>query len=173
MKTKRILPVLILITLSSVIQLFAQVNTVSSDTDWSTQKAVLKNVSEAGFIIRIGDVDNLGFGWEEGFDPFCGKVTNSHEWPWEPRNGDLPGFDRILLSSKFRAEAEHPCGSDGYSGSPELALAKPVSFTLPTDVLKGATIKNAFLQIFHRRLSGSHILFEVSNLFKQQSFCRS
>jgi outer membrane protein OmpA-like peptidoglycan-associated protein len=148
MKTKKSLPILILITLSSVIQLFGQVNTVSSDTDWSKQNSVLKNVPEAGFIIRIGDVDNLGFGWEEGFDPFCGKVANSHEWPWEPRIGDLPGFDRILLSSKFRAEAEHRCGSDGYASSPELALLKPVSFTLPTDVLKGATIKNAFLQLF-------------------------
>ncbi len=148
MKTKKSLTVLILIMLISVNQLFGQVNTVSSDTDWSKQNSVLKNVPEAGFIIRTGDVDNLGFGWEEDFDPFCGRVTNSHEWPWEPRNGDLPGFDRILLSSKFRPEADHQCGGDGYSGSPELALLKPVSFTLPTDVLKTTTIKNAFLQIF-------------------------
>jgi OmpA-OmpF porin, OOP family len=148
MNTIKSLPVLILITLFSVFQLSAQVSTVSSDTDCSKQNAVLKNVSEAEFIIRTGDVDNLGFGWEEGFDPFCGKVANSHGWPWEPRNGDLPGFDRILLSSKFRTEADFPCGGDGYSGSPELALAKQVSFTLPTDALKGATIRNAFLQIF-------------------------
>ncbi len=148
MKAKKSLSVLILITLSSLVQSFAQVNTVSSDTDWSQQRAVIRNVPEAEFIIRLGDVDNLGFGWEEGFDPFCGKVTNSHEWPWEPRKGDLPGFDRILLSSKFGTKSEFPCGGDGYSGSPELALAKQVSFNLPTEILNGASIKNAFLQIF-------------------------
>lgn len=148
MKTNRSLLFLILTTSISAFSLSAQVSTVSSDTGWNKQNEVLKNVAEAGFIIRVGDVDNLGFGWEEGFDPFCGRVTISHEWPWEPRDGDLPGFDRILLSSKFRTEAEHPCGGDGYSGSPEFALVKPVAFTLPTEVLKGTTIGNAYIQIF-------------------------
>jgi len=40
----------------------AQVKTVSADADWKSNEAVLKNTSEADFIIRIGDVDNLGFG---------------------------------------------------------------------------------------------------------------
>jgi outer membrane protein OmpA-like peptidoglycan-associated protein len=126
----------------------AQVKTVSADTGWDKQQATLTGTMEAEFIIRLGDVDNLGFGWPEGFDPFCGRMTESHEYPWEPRPGDQPGMDRILMSSKYNPEVEHPCGGDGYSGNLDPARTKPVTWSLPTTVLKGALIKNAFLQIF-------------------------
>jgi len=127
---------------------FAQVNTVSSDNEWDKQQVALGKTMEADFIIRLGDVDNLGFGWPEGFDPFCGRMTESHEYPWEPDPRDLPGFDRILLSSKFTPSGEFPCGGDGYSGSLEQALTKPVTWSLPTIILRGATIRDAFFQIF-------------------------
>ena len=126
----------------------SQVRTVSSDTRWKDQQAVLKNTPEADIIIRIGDVDNLGFGWPEGFDPFCGHMTDSHDYPWDAHKEDLPGFDRILLSSKFNPEGEFPCGGDGYSGSYHPNLSKPVTYALPVKVLAGTNIKNAFLQIF-------------------------
>ncbi len=41
----------------------AQVKTVSEDREWANQNATLKNSIEAEYIIRIGDVDNLNFGW--------------------------------------------------------------------------------------------------------------
>ena len=126
----------------------AQVNTVSADTEWANQQVVLQNTLEADYIIRIGDVDNLGFGWPEGFDPFCGRMTESHYFPWEAHPEDKPGFDRILLSSKFKQGGEFPCGGDGYSGSYDPTLTKPVTWVLPTDVLRGAAIRNAFLQVF-------------------------
>jgi OmpA-OmpF porin, OOP family len=132
----------------NVFQLKAQVNTVTDDTDWSSQRAVLTNASEAGFIIRIGDVDNLGFGWPEGYDPFCSRMSESHYFPWEARAEDLPGFDRILLSSKFNPQGEFPCGGDGYSASYDPVLTKPVTWQLPTDILKNADIRNAYLQLF-------------------------
>lgn len=147
---KKSLALLLLLTVTSlnVFQVNAQVNTVTDDSDWSNQQAALKNTSEADFIIRIGDVDNLGFGWPEGFDPFCARMTESHYYPWEAHPEDLPGFDRILLSSKFRPDALFNCGGDGYSGSYDPALAKPVTWTMPIDILKSAVIKNAYLQIF-------------------------
>lgn len=131
-----------------MLQVKAQVNSVTDDVEWVSQQAALKNTSEADFIIRIGDVDNLGFGWPEGFDPFCGRMSESHSYPWNAHAEDLPGFDRILLSSKFKPEVEHPCGGDGYSGNYDPVLSKPVTWSLPTDILKGALIKNAYLQIF-------------------------
>lgn len=70
----------------------AQVQTVSSDKDWSSQQAEIKNAYEAEFIIRTGDVDNLGFGWPENFDPFCGRMTDAHGYPWEINPDDLPGM---------------------------------------------------------------------------------
>lgn len=148
MKKIIVLQFILSFMVTDIVQVSAQVNTVSSDTEWTSQQAIFKNTSEADFIIRIGDVDNLGFGWPEGFDPFCGRMAESHPFPWDVHSEDRPGFDRILLSSKFKPDAEHLCGGDGYSGSYDPVLTKPVTWILPTDILKDASVKNAYLQIF-------------------------
>lgn len=126
----------------------AQVKTVSADANWQQQQAVLKNTIEAEYIIRVGDVDNLGFGWPEEFDPFCGRMTQAHSYPWDANPADLPGFDRILLSSKYNPAKQFPCGGDGYSGSFDKINSKPVTWSIPTESLKDATVQNAWLQIF-------------------------
>jgi outer membrane protein OmpA-like peptidoglycan-associated protein len=139
---------LLLIFILSVTNLNAQVKTVSGDTDWELQQVVLRNTPEAEFIIRIGDVDNLGFGWPQGFDPFCGIMTEVHSYPWDINPQDLPGFDRILLSSKYNPVKTQDCGSDGYSASFNKINCKPVTWKIPTDVLKETTIHNIYLQVF-------------------------
>ena len=126
----------------------AQQKTVSEDKDWSKQGASLKNTLEAEYVIRVGDVDNLGFAWPDGFDPFCGRMTESHAYPWDPNPADQPGFDRILLSSKFNPADPKGCGGDGYSGAYNAVTSKPVTYAIPTTVLQGATVANAFVQIF-------------------------
>lgn len=126
----------------------AQVRTVSSDTDWQKQQVVLTNTMEAEYIIRLGDADNLNFGWPDGFDPFCGRMTEAHGYPWDPDESDLPGFDRILMSSKYVPTRDMPCGGDGYSVAYNPVTSKPVTWKIPTDILKNVTIQNAFLQIF-------------------------
>lgn len=125
----------------------AQVQTVSADRNWSAQEAVLQGTAEADWIIRVGDIDNLGFGWGEGFDPFCSRTSDPHSFPWDPSPGDLPGLDRILLSSKFKGDGA-PCGNDGYSGTYDPVKARPVPVSVPTAGLKGATIRTAHLQLF-------------------------
>src|SRR5574339_122146 len=94
-------PLICTLILVLVIHSNAQVKTVSSDVDWQLQEVVLKNTMEAEYIIRLGDVDNLNFMWPDSFDPFCGRMTESHYFPWEANAEDIPGFDRILLSSRF------------------------------------------------------------------------
>jgi OOP family OmpA-OmpF porin len=148
MKAKEIFEIITLMMIFMINSTSAQAQTVSSDTDWEKQQAILTKTMEADYIIRVGDVDNLGFGWPEGFDPFCGRMTEAHEYPWAPRPVDLPGLDRILMSTKYNPAVDHPCGGDGYSGSWDPVLTKPVTWTLPTAVLKDAVIKNAFLQVF-------------------------
>ena len=127
---------------------YAQPKTVTSDIDWLSQNALVKNSMEAEIIIRVGDVDNLGFTWPAGFDPFCGRMTESHNYPWDANPADAPGFDRILLSSKYDPGKQHQCGGDGYSGSFDKEKSKPVAWNIPTDALKDVTIRNAWLQIF-------------------------
>jgi outer membrane protein OmpA-like peptidoglycan-associated protein len=129
-------------------QTTAAPRTVSSDKDWTSQSAALKDARDAEFVIRVGDVDDLGFGWPPNFDPFCGRMTEAHRFPWKPVTGDLPGFDRILLSSKFKPGAAQKCNSDGYSVAYDRVASKPVAYTIPTAVLQGATVKNAYLQLF-------------------------
>lgn len=138
----------VLLLLLMAITLEAQVKTVSADVDWKQQQAVLKNTIEAEYIIRVGDVDNLNFGWPESFDPFCGRMTEGHYFPWEAVPEDLPGFDRILLSSKFNPAKEQKCFTDGYTGSFDPVKSKPVPWSMPTEALKGVTVQNAYLQIF-------------------------
>lgn len=144
---KRVLTVL-LINFVAWQTLQAQVKTFTEDKEWQRQSAEMKKTLEAEFLIRIGDIDNLGFGWPEGFDPFCSRSTDAHSYPWDARSEDLPGFDRILLSSSYKTNASKPCGEDGYSGSYHPVHSKPVPYSIPTTLLKGATIQNAFLQIF-------------------------
>jgi OOP family OmpA-OmpF porin len=147
MKYSHFLPLLIILAFPAI-NLIAQAKTVSADTDWQSQQVVLRNTQDAEFIIRIGDVDNMGFGWPVGFDPFCGRMTESHSYPWDVNPLDLQGFDRILLSSKYDPAKTQDCGSDGYTASFNKIHSKPVAWNIPTEVLKGAAIQNVYLQIF-------------------------
>jgi OmpA-OmpF porin, OOP family len=122
--------------------------TFSGDKEWSKQSVYIKDSIEAARIIRIGDVDNLGFGWPEGFDPFCGRMTESHAYPWEAKSEDMAGFDRILLSSKFDPNNPKGCGADGYSAAYNAKLSKPVAYSIPTAAVKGVQVENAWIQIF-------------------------
>ena len=84
---------------------YALAQTTPDDGDWKSNSATLKNTSEADVMIRIGDIDNLGFGFAQDFNPFTGKPTDIHPFPWLPQKGDYPGLDRILVGSKFRKKS--------------------------------------------------------------------
>lgn len=123
--------------------------TVTSDKDWSKRATTIIKSMEADFIIRLGDVDNLGFGWPEDFDPFCGRMTQAHEYPWVADPNEMDGFDRILLSSKYKPGVAAGCDAhDGYSDSYDANKTKPVEFTIDVSALDTVTIKNAFIQFF-------------------------
>ena len=68
--------------------------------------------------------------------------------PWEPAETDLPGFDRILLSSKYNPRHDHSCGSDGYTASFNKDKSKPVTWELPLVAAQNMNVQNAWLQIF-------------------------
>jgi hypothetical protein len=112
--------------------LFAQ-NT-ALDGDWKQRKVVLRNTAEAELMIRVGDIDNLGFGWPAGYDPFSGKETPPHSFPWEQEAGEAPGLDMIMLPSSMSREKGSPCGGDGYSDSYEYLMEKFRATTLPIEI---------------------------------------
>jgi outer membrane protein OmpA-like peptidoglycan-associated protein len=117
----------------------------ASDGDGSALFASLRNTPEAEAMLRVGDIDNLGFGFEEGFNPFCERSTYGHGYPWEAPAADVPGMDRILLPSSYRG-GSGPCGNDGYSDALSPAT-RPLPFEIPLASIRGIAIRSAVLQI--------------------------
>lgn len=122
-----------------------QAQTATGD-NWQQQYAVLKNTAEAEIVIRTGDIDNLGFGWAEGFNPFSGKSTDVHGYPWDTEAEDATGTDRIFVISGYQYGKDWYC--DGYTNTSERPLNKPVPVVLPLEALKDITIQSATLQLF-------------------------
>jgi OmpA-OmpF porin, OOP family len=87
--------------------------------DWALEYERTENGPEADLVIRTGDINNLGFGWPKDFDPFSGKSTYPHPFPWTPKPGSPDGTDRMLLASAVTPAdfVEHPFAGDGYSSS--------------------------------------------------------
>lgn len=102
----------------------------------------LRDGPEAELVVRVGDVDNLGFGWPAGFDPFTGKTTPVHPFPFTPEADDPPATDRILVVSGHR-----DASGDGYvyeSRRPD-NLPQPLVFEFDP---QGLAINTVALQLF-------------------------
>jgi outer membrane protein OmpA-like peptidoglycan-associated protein len=128
------------------IKILAQ--TTANDGDWSKQLETLKSTPEADYMIRIGDIDNLGYGWPENFDPFSGRSTDFHEWPFRILPEDAKGTDRVMISSSFAKNQERqPCLGDGYSTS-DVNMFKVVPLEMPLASIKDANINSAALLMF-------------------------
>lgn len=81
---------------------------------------------EADLVVRTGAISNLGFGWPTGFDPFSGRSTPAHPYPWTPPAGAPEGTKRILIGSTVTPEDAHTHKHDGYvsilSSCPETSV---------------------------------------------------
>lgn len=120
--------------------------TTENDGEWSRQFVILKNTAEADLMIRVGDIDNLGFGFDEEYNPFSGRSTWSHEFPWEVKNENAKGTDRIMVPSSYKYGTW--VSQDGYTSSTKRPGNNPVSIVIPLAELKGVKIDSASLQMF-------------------------
>ena len=103
---------------------------------------VLADGPEAELLIRVGDIDNLGFGWPAGFDPFTGRNTPVHPFPFQPEADDPPGTDRIMVVS-----GNTGASGDGYvyeSRRPD-NLPQPLVFEFDPGAVQVTTVA---LQLF-------------------------
>jgi len=82
--------------------------------DWALQYERTEGSAEADLVVRAGDINNLGFGWPPGFDPFSGKSTPNHSYPWKTPDGVADGTDRIMVGTSVDPHRESGAG-DGYS----------------------------------------------------------
>lgn len=136
----------LLALLLSFLPLFSVCQIIDDENgDWSLQNVTLYDTPEAEIMIRAGDIDNLGFGWLSGFNPFSGNSTPSHGYPWAVDTTDVSGTDRIMVVTSY--EGTPPYGRDGYTNYTSRPENLPRPITMHYD-LEGRTIESAMLQIF-------------------------
>ena len=125
--------------------------------DWALKYERTEGGSEADLLVRTGDINNLGFGWPQGFDPFSGESTPPHPYPWKPQAGEPQGTDQIMVGSSVGPGDRN---YDGYSSKfntcscparwppcqPRLD-AMPQAVTLSLGTLR-STIHAVVIQIF-------------------------
>ncbi len=113
--------------------------------DWGNSYSILKNQPEADLIVRVGDIDNLGFGWPEEFNPFTGKNTDSHDFPWDAEADDPAGTDRIFVVSSYTLETSS--FADGYTASTSRPDNEPQPITMEYS-LTGVDVGSAMIRMF-------------------------
>ena len=112
--------------------------------DWAATSRIEKNAKEAELLVQVGDIDNLGFGWPDEFDPFSGKSTPVHAFPWKPEADDPPGTDRIMVNSGAQTVLRN---KDGYTRDTDRPDNSPQPITIQFDPA-AVQIKGALLQLF-------------------------
>ncbi len=113
-----------------------------SDSSWLEPQREVRGGDEADLVVRVGDIDNFGFGWPSGFDPFSGRSTPRHRFPFDPGENDPPGTDRIMVVSGHRSAR-----GDGYTATTRRPANAPQPLQLVFDPA-GLTIRAAALQLF-------------------------
>jgi len=114
-------------------------------------------------VVRTGDINNLGFGWPQGFDPFSGQSTPSHAYPWTPSAGAPEGTDRIMLGSAVTPQDVASRAGDGYAASTKRPDTMPQAVTLNVGTLPAkvdAVVVQMFLDDFQAPVW--HSRFQVS-----------
>lgn len=111
--------------------------------DYSLQYEEIFDDPEAQVIVRYGDVDNMGFGWPENFDPFSGNSTPPHGFPWTVDPEDADGTDRIMVVSSYNGSP--PNGEDGYTTTTSRPENEPreirIHFSAPNPALSSAVLQ--------------------------------
>ena len=113
--------------------------------DWKQIRRVEKDGPEADLLVQLGDIDNMGFGWPTGFDPFTGKSTPVHRFPYLPESSDPAGTDRIMVVSGFTGGSG--VRQDGYTQQTGRPNNNPQKLVLEFD-LQGIEVKTVALQLF-------------------------
>ncbi len=112
------------------------------EADWPAPDEMEKDGPDAELMFQIGDMDNFGFGFPSGFDPFTGASTPVHAFPFQPGDKDADGTDRIMVVSGHR-----DAGGDGYTGTTTRPDNQPRPLRVAFD-LGNVELRSAALQIF-------------------------
>lgn len=141
-------------------ELFAIFKSEGGEVDNSDQYFYSDQSDNADIVVRVGDIDNLGFGWSEGFDPFCGKNTARHAFPWKVDLNDHLGTDRIMVVSSYKSGR-----SDGYVSSTSRPDNNPVDIIMqypkPTEKIEKVVLQ-MMLDDFQAPVWGTSFQFHIN-----------
>lgn len=100
---------------------------------WRKPRVNITTLDWVDRLVRVGDIDNFGYGWPADYNPFSGRATPPHGYPFEPEASDPAGTDRIMLGSGY--DGTPPNGNDGYTTSTSRPGNKPrtIVINLPAD----------------------------------------
>lgn len=112
---------------------------------WAEMQQRVERGPEGDLVVRYGDIDNLGHGWADGFDPFSGAATEPHAFPFAPGPNDPPGTDRILVGTGVTLPNDR--GGDGYHTHAERPAATPPEMRIPIAPLP-PEIRQVLVQFF-------------------------
>lgn len=113
--------------------------------EWQQIRREQRDGPEADLLVQLGDIDNLGFGWPADFDPFAGKSTPVHRFPYLPEADDPPGTDRIMVVSGY--VGGEGARRDGYTFETQRPDNRPQPLRLRFDIA-GIEPKVVALQLF-------------------------
>jgi outer membrane protein OmpA-like peptidoglycan-associated protein len=153
----------ILVAVLSFISVPTLVAQTATPASWALKSERTVGGPEADLLVRSGDINNLGFGWPQGFDPFSGKSTPPHGYPWKAPAGAPEGTDRIMLGSVVTPKDVSERPGDGYAGSTQRSDNQPQPVTLAVGQLPpnmNAVVIQMFLDDFQAPVWHSH--FQVS-----------
>ncbi|AWK49721.1 hypothetical protein DIC82_00815 [Clostridium beijerinckii] len=89
--------------------------TDANNGDWTAENVTLQSTGEAQLMVRVGDIDNFGFGWTS-VNPFSGNETETHSFPFYPETDDKDGTDRIMVVSGYNSRfIDTNINRDGYT----------------------------------------------------------
>jgi outer membrane protein OmpA-like peptidoglycan-associated protein len=114
----------------------------TGEAGWPAPDKVERDGPDAELMVQMGDLDNFGFGFPKDFDPFTGKSTPAHPFPFQPGDKDARGTDRIMVVSGHKA-----AGGDGYTSGTERPGNLPQSLRVAFD-LGDIEVTGAALQLF-------------------------
>jgi outer membrane protein OmpA-like peptidoglycan-associated protein len=137
----------ILVAFLAFISIPILVAQTATPASWALKSERTVAGPEADLVVRTGDINNLGFGWPQGFDPFSGKSTPPHGYPWKPPAGAPEGTDRIMLGSAVTPKDVSERPGDGYAGYTQRPDNQPQAVTLSMGQLP-TTMNAVVIQMF-------------------------
>lgn len=119
--------------------------------EWAVPEQRIANSKDADYVYIYGDMDNMGYGWPKGYDPFSGESTKPHGFPFVPERDDPPGTDRIMVNSGYNYPSKEENfkreKSDGYTTSTRRPENTPETLRLKP-AIGDRKIETVMLQLF-------------------------